>query len=378
MPKQPGRARGSGDIRADLTKAVEEALPDASARRGLQSRADVVNRLAVTVVGGGVVGLWQAYTLAGRGHAVTLRESAEPDISGAASRMAGAMLAPYCESETAEPIIVRLGLRGLRLWRQAYSGVETRGSLVLATDRDRGELVRFARMTEGYRSIDADGIAALEPALSGRFQQGLFYEEEAHMAPRPALDFLIERLRELGCDLHFTEPVAEPIWMAAEAGGVVIDCRGMSARNDLAGLRGVRGEMVVVHAPGLELSRPIRLLHPRFPLYVVPWGGGDYMIGATSIEREDAGAVTVRSALDLFATAYAIHPGFGDARIIEHSSGIRPAFDDNVPRIIARGRRLLVNGVYRHGFLLAPALAEIVADHLESGTPIPEALTHRA
>jgi glycine oxidase len=26
-----------------------------------------------------------------------------------------------------------------------------------------------------------------------------------------------------------------------------------------------------------------------------------------------------------------------------------------------------VNGLYRHGFLLAPALAELVADYLESG-----------
>jgi glycine oxidase len=152
----------------------------------------------------------------------------------------------------------------------------------------------------------------------------------------------------------------------------------MSARSDLAGLRGVRGEMAVVRAPGLVLSRPLRLLHPRFPLYIVPWGNGTYMIGATVIEREDAGPVTARSALDLLASACAIHPGFADAHIIELSAGIRPAFKDNVPRIIARGRRLFVNGAYRHGFLLAPVLAEIAADHLESGTPIPAALAEQA
>lgn len=333
-----------------------------------------MSQLAITVVGGGVVGLWQALTLAERGHTVTLREAGAEDESGAASRMAGAMLAPYCESEGAEPIVEQLGLRGLELWRQTYHGVDMRGSLVLATDRDRGELMRFARMTNGHVSVDAEKIAALEPTLSGRFQSGLFYEAEAHMAPRPALDFLIKRLRELGGDARFAAPVAEPVWMAASAGGVVIDCRGLSAREDLQGLRGVRGEMVVVHAPRLGLSRPVRLLHPRFPLYVVPWGKDTYMIGATVLEREDAGKVTVRSALDLLTAAWAIHPRFGDARIIELSAGIRPAFDDNVPKIAARGRRIFVNGMYRHGFLLAPALAEIVADHLENETPIPAAL----
>lgn len=337
-----------------------------------------MSRLTITVVGGGILGLWQALTLAHRGHAVTLREAAQEDGSGAASRLAGAMLAPYSESEAAEPIIKQLGLRGLELWRHAYSRTEARGSLVLAAGRDQGELVRFARMTDGHRSVDADGIAALEPALSGRFQCGLFFQEEAHMAPRPALDFLIGRLRELSSDVRFAATVAEPIWMAAAAGDVVIDCRGMSARSDLAGLRGVRGEMAVVRAPGLVLSRPLRLLHPRFPLYIVPWGNGTYMIGATVIEREDAGPVTARSALDLLASACAIHAGFADAHIIELSAGIRPAFKDNVPRIIARGRRLFVNGAYRHGFLLAPVLAEIAADHLESGTPIPAALADQA
>jgi len=350
-----------------------DAKPSSCIDQLLQTGA--VNQLTITLVGGGILGLWQALTLTRRGHCVALREATRRDGAGAASRFAGAMLAPYCESEAAEPIIKQLGLRGLELWRQAYPGVTTRGSLVVATDRDHGELLRFARMTEGHRNVDADEIAALEPALSQRFQCGLLFQEVAHMAPRPALDFLIEELRRLGGEVCFEDPVTEPIWMAAAAGDVVIDCRGMSACGELAGLRGVRGEMAVVHAPGLNLSRPVRLLHPRFPVYVVPWGSARYMIGATVIEREDARAVTVRSAFDLLASAYAIHPGFGDAHVIELSAGIRPAFKDNVPRIIARGRRLFVNGAFRHGFLLAPALAEIVADHLESGAPIPAALT---
>jgi glycine oxidase len=75
----------------------------------------------------------------------------------------------------------------------------------------------------------------------------------------------------------------------------------------------------------------------------------------------------VRSALDLLGTAYAMHPAFAESEIVELSAGVRPALPDNVPRIIARGRHLMVNGAYRHGFLLAPALAEIMARFLETG-----------
>jgi glycine oxidase len=326
-----------------------------------------VTRLAVTVVGAGVLGLWQAFELARRGHAITLREATAESATGVASRYAGAMLAPYCEGEAAEPIVRQLGLRGLELWRQAYAGVAMRGTLVVAASRDRGELLRFARMTEGHRQVDEEEIAALEPDLDGRFGRGLFYAGEAHLAPRPALQFLVGELRRMGADVRFNAPLPASTPHAETAGDVVIDCRGMAARVDLPSLRGVRGEMAVVRAPEVKIFRPIRLLHPRSPLYVVPWGDGVYMVGATVIEREDSGPVTLRSALDLLGTAYAIEPAFGEAEIIELSAGVRPAFPDNVPKAIVRGRRIFVNGAYRHGFLLAPALAEAVADYLASG-----------
>ncbi|MEZ5910450.1 MAG: FAD-dependent oxidoreductase [Hyphomicrobiaceae bacterium] len=330
------------------------------------------NRLSVTVVGGGIFGLWQALELARRGHTVTLREAAPGPGDAAASRYAGAMLAPYCEGEAAEPVVISLGLRGLELWKAACPAVVQRGSLVVAAARDRSELVRFARMTGGHRAVGGSEIGTLEPDLVGRFGQGLFYETEAHLAPRPALAFLAAEARRHGAELRFGEAVTGPLWLAASDGGPVIDCRGLAARDTLPELRGVRGEMLVVRTRDVHLTRPVRLLHPRFPLYVVPWGDDQYMVGATVIERDDAGPVTVRSALDLLATAYALHPAFGEAEIVEMSAGVRPAFPDNVPKVVIRGRCLYVNGAYRHGFLMAPAMAELVADHLETGTTHPE------
>ena len=168
-----------------------------------------------------------------------------------------------------------------------------------------------------------------------------------------------QRLRERGVAIHFAS-AREP----GELDGITVDCRGLAAREQ--GLRGVKGEMIVVETAEIALTRPVRLLHPRWPLYIVPRENNRFMIGATSIESEDDG-VSVRSALELLSAAYAVHPAFAEARIVEIGAGLRPAFPDNLPRIAVDGDRISVNGLYRHGFLLAPALAELTAAYLTRG-----------
>jgi len=91
--------------------------------------------------------------------------------------------------------------------------------------------------------------------------------------------------------------------------------------------------------------------------------------GASLLEREDDIPMTVKSALDLLGSAYALHPAFGEASILDMGAGIRPAFPDNIPRAIIEdgGKTIRVNGTYRHGFLLAPALAKAVSGFLSDG-----------
>ena len=315
----------------------------------------------VTVVGAGIAGLWQAYTLAYRGYPVHLVDRAKGFFSKAASACAGAMLAPFCECETAPPIVRDLGLRSLDIWRATFAGVVSNGTLVVAHPRDHSELIRFQRATEGHQLLDTDALAKLEPDLGGRFDTGLFYPEEAHVEPAAAAGFLLRTIRRLGGKVTFDHD-----WSNSDT-DYVIDCRGMGASREISDLRGVRGERFIIRSQTVVLNRPIRVLHPRSPLYVVPWDMGTYMIGATVIESDEQGPVTLRSALDLLSTAFALHPAFGDARIIDADAGVRPAFPDNVPRVIVRGRTVIVNGLYRHGFLLSPALAELVADYLAGG-----------
>ncbi|MES2432473.1 MAG: FAD-dependent oxidoreductase [Pseudomonadota bacterium] len=306
----------------------------------------------ITILGAGVAGLCVATTLAERGLSVQVVDNGP--AHGGASWLAGGMIAPYIEAEIAAPEVARLGTGAADWWVARVPGVVRRGSLVVAPARDRAELERFAARTTGHRRLDAEAIATLEPDLAGRFASALFYANEAHLDPRAALTALAEGVRQRGVAIR-TNTRLEP-------DEVDIDCRGIAARPDLPGLRAVRGEMLLLHCPSVTITRPIRLLHPRFPVYVVPRGHGLYMIGATMLESDDPGPITLRSAMELMSAAFTLHPGFAEAAIVETGSGLRPAFADNVPRIVKLGGRWHLNGLYRHGFLTAPALAEQLAD----------------
>ncbi len=315
--------------------------------------------MSVVVRGAGVAGLAAALELARHGLQVTVVER-RPAIGLGASHWAGGMLAPFCEGEVADPSVVERGRTAAAWWEAAVPGsVTQRGTLVLSHPRDRADLARFAARTTGHRRVEAAAIAALEPDLGHRFDTGLFFEAEAHLDPRKALQGLHDAALRQGVRFLFGQE--------ALPGGkdeVVVDCRGPDAIGGIAGLRGVRGEMLILETRDITLSRPVRLLHPRHPLYLVPRGGSRLMVGATMIETEDAGPVSVRSMMELLNAAYALHPALAEARIVETGTGVRPAFPDNVPRLVETAEGFALAGMYRHGFLLAPALALELAARL--------------
>jgi glycine oxidase len=315
----------------------------------------------VSIIGAGISGAWHALLFAQAGHAVTVHERSDAAMTESTSHWAGGMLAPWCEAEASEPVIGRLGIRSLDLWRTHFPHTPFNGSLVVAHARDRADFERFAKLTSNHRRLDAKELGELEPSLDGRFRDALFYPEEGHVEPRRVLPELHAAIAKAGGLIKFnSDPAADDL------DGIVIDCRGMAARDTQSDLRGVKGEMIVIETDEIALARPVRMIHPRFSLYVIPRGDGRFMLGATSIESEDTG-VSVRSALELLGAAYAVHPAFGEARIIEFGSGLRPAFPDNLPRIAIDSDRIAVNGLYRHGFLLAPALAELTLGYVARG-----------
>lgn len=318
----------------------------------------------VTVVGAGVVGLTIATELAERGVPLRLFDAGGEPGPHACSWWAGGMLAPFCERESAEEAVVRLGQEAADWWDRHTTSVIRQGSLVVALTRERRELDRFARRTSNHRRLGPAEIAALEPALERRISDALFFEAEAHLDPRTALSALVEGLARRGIEIerrHFEVT-------AAERDRLIVDCRGLAAADTLRDLRGVKGEMLLLRSQEVSLSRPLRLLHPRHPLYIVPRGQGVFMLGATQIESGERRRVTARSLLEQLSAAYALHPAFGEAEVLEMGADARPAFPDNLPRIRRRGNLLYVNGLFRHGFLLAPALARQLADWITKGS----------
>jgi len=326
--------------------------------------------MKIRVIGAGVAGLTCAYEFARAGATVEIVERAAGPGLGC-SFHAGGMLAPWCEAESAEPLVVELGREALDYWTKTLPVAETHGTLVVAPPRDRPDLIRFARRTSAHEKLDAAEIAALEPDLAGRFDEALFYAQEAHLDPRAAMAMLVARLREYpSVSFRFDTDAAA----AAETVDWTVDCRGFAARDTLTDLRGVKGEMLVLATQEISLQRPVRMLHPRHPVYIVPRRDGRFMIGATMIENEEISRVTARSVLELLSAAYAIHPAFGEAEIIETGSDVRPAFPDNLPRLRRIDRTLYVNGLFRHGFLLAPALARRAAAVILQDALFPEVM----
>lgn len=311
----------------------------------------------ILVKGAGVAGLTAAVTLAERGGVVTLYDCADR-VGAGASWMAGGMLAPWCEAESAPAEVTAQSVDSVDWWASHVPGVVREGSLVLAPARDVGELARFGRRTSHFQNVGEADIARLEPDLAGRFQKGLFFADEGHVDPRKALPALAESLARFGGQV-VVAPAQDPDEAAFDW---VVDCTGLNVRDQLDHLRGVRGEMLLLRCEDVILHRPVRMLHPRIPVYIVPRDNHVFMVGATMVESENAGGMTVRSMMELLNSAWTLHPGFAEAEILEMGTGLRPSYPDNMPRVVQQGRHVYVNGMYRHGFLLSPARAREAAD----------------
>ncbi|HEV7814225.1 MAG TPA: FAD-dependent oxidoreductase, partial [Janthinobacterium sp.] len=161
----------------------------------------------VSIIGAGIAGAWQALLFAQAGRAVTLHERSDEAMTLSTSHWAGGMLAPWCEAEASEPLISRLGLRALDLWRQELPDTPFNGSLVVTHSRDRADFERFARLTSGHQRLDSRALGELEPSLEGRFRDALFFAGEGHVEPRRVLPKLHQRIIAAGGTIQFnSEP----------------------------------------------------------------------------------------------------------------------------------------------------------------------------
>ncbi len=348
------------------------------------------------VVGAGLMGRLLAVALAKRGARVELFEKGGPDGNLAAARVAAAMLAPLAESAITEDSVVRMGIHSLPRWKQLISELakpvyfQQDGTLILWHRQDASEAERFASHLEKNCDhnnalsrpihLDAPSLAKIDAGVADRFTQGLYLPNEGQLDNRQLLEALLVELTLMKVPCHWhqsTDP--ESLRNQENDFDWVIDCRGLGAKdswnnidNPSKNLRGVRGEVIRLYAPEVKLRRPTRLIHPRYPIYIAPKEDDVYVVGATEIESEDLSPMSVRSAMELLSAVYTVHSGFAEARILEMATQCRPTLKDNLPEIVVgqqtNGANLMmINGLYRHGFMISPAILDCALEILNSG-----------
>ena len=345
--------------------------------------------LSFAILGAGLMGRLLALSLVRQGHRVDLYEAEGPGAEGAAAWAAAAMLAPLAESAITETGVVRMGQHALTRWPELLQDLkdlappvflQQEGTLIVWHRQDAPEAQRLRRQLETTNQalpdlprlqvLDSAGLATVEPALAGRFAQGLYLPGEGQLDNRQLLAALEEALPKLGVAIHWNTPRTPDDFTPGQAGQPdwVLDCRGLGAKGYWNALRGVRGEVLRIHAPDVTLRRPTRLVHPRYPIYIAPKEDHLFVIGATEIESDDRSPASVRSSLELMSAAYAVHPGFAEARILEIGTQCRPTLPDNLPALRqTRPGVLEVNGLYRHGFMISPAMLDVVLEWLDQG-----------
>ena len=349
----------------------------------------------IVILGAGLMGRLLACQLARAGHQLEMFDSGGPQALTSAARAAAAMLAPLAESAITETSVVEMGVHALKRWPELIAALDEpvffqqEGTMVLWHRQDGADAERFARQLEATavsmpklpkaQRLDAEGLARLEPSLGHRFPQGLYLPGEGQLDNHQLLAAMLHQLQRLDVKLNWDSPRAPGDFSPGNAGQPdwVFDCRGVGARAQWPALRGVRGEVITLHAPEVMLSRPTRLIHPRYPIYIAPKGDGIFVIGATEIESDDLSEVSVRSTLELLSAAYSVDSGFAEGRIVDLVAQCRPTLPDNLPSIRLLGDRVMqINGLYRHGYLIGPAMLDVAMELFNAGeSPLARALS---
>lgn len=338
------------------------------------------------VVGAGLLGRFTALLLDKNGHQVHLYEQGALTAKDATGRLAAAMVAPAAESVIATENIVSMGRQALQIWPKLLQFLEMetelqqQGSIILAHRQDANDLAHFQQRLNHLQQnecsvLDRARLQSLEPELENHFHQALFLPTEGHIDNHQLYSELERKLQQSQLSVYQHTPVTiTDNTVVSEQQTTpfdwVIDCRGMGAKaNVLNGdnaLRGVRGEVARVRAPEVNLTRPVRLMHPRYPIYIVPKADHHYVIGATEIESSDNKKPSVRSTLELLSAAYSVHKGFAEAELVDVQAGLRPTLLNNEPELYVKANQIQVNGLYRHGYLLTPSVLMLLLQTLQN------------
>ena len=331
----------------------------------------------IGIVGGGLLGRLAAFVLTESGHIVEVYEKTpeNPGLSilRAAAFTSAGLLSPISEKDSGGNIIFELGTKSLNLWSYLDKkikkiideglGLFLKGNLFVSSPAEIDNVTRLFNKI-GFREpqLSKDEKNALEPNLSEKLTCWIV-PDEGQIYPLRALNALVVATNKLSekSVWHFNTLVEDfgPGWIKTEKMfnnyDFVFDMRGVGATD--IGIRGVRGEVVLLDPPSnFCLSHPVRFLHPRFKIYIVPHENRRILVGSTEIESQDVSPISLQSAVDLLTVAQYVFPELSEARILSTDVNLRPASFNNQPFFQIKENLVHVNGLFRHGWLVAPAL----------------------
>jgi glycine oxidase len=341
----------------------------------------------VVVIGGGIIGLSCGYELLRRGKRVVVLER-DRTGSGAGAVAAG-MLAPVSEVETEEPAFVDLALESCGLYPEWVSDIEAdagidcgyrqEGSLLLALHRDHEVELERLMSTQRRMGLQSELVTRgqameREPYIAPRVVSGLYVPGDRQVDPRRLTKALAAAIQARGGEI-IEGDAAGPVIEGGRATGAATP--GMEVRAEavlVAG--GVWSADVWPEAAGPLPMRPVKgqILRLRGPqltnhvlrtpdVYLVPRADGELVVGATSEEQGFDTTITTWAVMDLLRDAWRILPGISELELTETSAGLRPALRDHLPAIGGTSVEGLfaATGHYRHGVLLSPVTARLLA-----------------
>lgn len=345
----------------------------------------MLSRPDVAVVGAGPVGLGIAWRCAARGLRVRVHD---PAPGSGASVVAAGMLSPVAEAYFGEHELTGLLAASAARWPAfaaelaEAAGVElgyrTEGTLVVGlTGDDLAEARRLWSYQQGLglpvSPLRPSELREREPALAPRVRGGAVAPTDHQVDPRrlvPALRAAAERAGAVlvpGAVSRLSDLDARTTVVAAGCGAAA-----------LTGLpvRPVKGQVLRLRAPGgvaPGFRHVIRGYADGESVYLVPRDSGEVVVGATVEERSDT-TVTAGPVLRLLRAAVDLVPELAEYDLVEATAGLRPGTPDNAPILgPLRGRPdvLAATGHHRHGIVLTPVTADLIADLVTTGVPDP-------
>lgn len=333
----------------------------------MTSQSPAASRARVRILGAGIIGLACADELIKRGHAV---EVVDPAPGSGASYAAAGMLCPAGELWHGEAELFRLGRESAALWPDFAAGLgvplHQAGTILAGADHaDAQEIDRqlelLAEAGVPVQELSRRELLAHEPGL-GRVSGGALLPDDHSVNPRAVLAALLRRVEVVD------RPSVDAAGTQREA-DITVVATGAQLPDPFAHLvRPVRGEVIRVRVAPEDLPvHTVRGWVYGDQVYVVPRADGEVVIGATSEEHDTPARVSVEGVFRLLESARELVPALDRAEFVEATARDRPGTRDNLPLIGPSGVDgvLLAAGHYRHGVLLAPLTAQLIADHVE-------------